>query len=302
MINKKLSHLPKTLAMGLTVVGVYSHLPLPTQATTAPIPSTLSVVSTASSAAKTQPSFLRFQLAQTPGQLASRSAGAPFKTTPLLKDRGAPAPGKRVGGASRGSCPRASKNLTALVPVIPTLPNDSVLGLTFAEHPTLWFYVPYSLTATRPVEFILLDEKGTELYRTLLSESGTAPGVVGFKIPETVAPLAVNKRYKWYLTVFCDANERSDFRSVDGWVQRVALDPKLQQKLEPATPQQKAVLYTQAGVWHEAVTTLAQLHRQNPNNAILQQQWQELMQLIDLGAIAPEPITSMLTPKKSAPD
>ena len=284
--------------MGLTVVGVYSHLPLPTQATAAPTPSALSVVSKAPSAVATQPSFLRFQLVQTPGQLASRSATTPFKTTPLLKDRGAPAPGKRVGRASRGSCPRTSKNLTALVPIIPTVPTDSVLGLTFAEHPTLWFYVPYSLTATRPVEFVLFDNQGKELYRTLLSESGTAPGVMGFQIPETVPPLAVNKRYKWYLTVFCDANERSDFRSVEGWVQRVALDPKLQSKLEQATPQQKALLYTQAGVWHEAVTTLAQLHRQNPNNANLQQQWQELMQLIDLGAIAPEPITSMLTPKQ----
>jgi hypothetical protein len=297
MIYKKLSNLPKTLAMGLTVVGVCSHLPLPTQATTAPTPSALSVVSTASSAV-TKPSFLELKLAQTPGQLASRSAATPFKTTPLLKDRGAPAPGKRVGGASRGTCPRASKNLTALVPVIPTPLTDSVLGLTFAEHPTLWFYVPYSLTATRPVEFVLFDNQGTELYRTLLSESGAAPGVMGFQIPETVPPLAVNKRYKWYLTVFCDANERSDFRSVEGWVQRVALDPKLQQKLEQATPEQKAVLYTQAGVWHEAVTTLAQLHRQNPKNATLQQQWTELMQLIDLGAIAPEPITSMLTPNK----
>ena len=298
MIYKKLSQLPKTLTLGLTVVGVYSHLPLPTQATAAPTPSALSVVSTAPSAATTQPSFLQLQLAQTPGQLASRSAATPFKTTPLLKDRGAPAPGKRVGGASRGTCPRASKSLTALVPVIPTPSTDSVLGLTFADHPTLWFYFPYSITSTRPVEFILQDDQGTELYRTLLSESGTAPGVMGFQIPETVPPLAVNKRYKWYLTIFCDANERSDFRSVEGWVQRVALEPKLQQELKQASPQQKAVLYTQAGVWHEAVTTLAQLHRQNPNNATLQQQWQELMQLIDLGAIAPEPITSMLTPNQ----
>lgn len=298
MIYKKLSNLPKTLVMGLTVVGVYSSVPLPTQATTAPTPSALLVVSTAPSAVTTQPSFLRLQLAQTPGQLASRSAQTPFKTTPLLKDRGAPAPGKRVGGASRGTCPRTSTSLTALVPVIPTLPTDSVLGLTFAEHPTLWFYVPYSLTATRPVEFILIDDQGTELYRTLLSDSGAAPGVMGFQIPETVPPLAVNKRYKWYMTIFCDANERSDFRSVEGWVQRVALDAKFQQQLEQATPQQKVALYTQAGVWHEAVTTLAQLRRQNPNNPTLQQQWQELMQMIDLGAIAPEPISSMLTPKK----
>jgi len=288
--------LQQRFAIALTVVGTYGSLPLPSLATPIPAQSALWLDSKATPAEPTKPSL---QLAQTPGQLANRSADNPFTNPPLLKDLGAPAPGKRVGGASRGrACPKASKSLTALVPIIPATSSESVLGLTFADHPTIWFYVPYSLTPAHPVEFILQDDKGTEVYKTLLSESGSGPGVVGFKLPDTVPPLEVNKRYKWFFTIYCDANERSDSRAVEGWVQRVAPDPSLQRELGQATPEQKAPLYMQKGVWYEAVTDLAELRRQKPNDATLKQKWDELMHLVDLDAIALEPITSMLTPKK----
>jgi hypothetical protein len=301
MIYQKLSQLPKILAMSLTVVSVYGSLPLSSFATPIPDQSALSPISTAKSAVATHPSFIGLKLAQTPRQLVSRSAANPFKTPPLLKERGAPAPGKRAGGGSRGVCPVASKSLTALVPIIPSSPTtggDSVLGLTVAAHPTLWFYFPYALTSTRPVEFILKDAQDNLIYQTQLSESGATPGVVGFKLPNTVPALEVNKRYKWYFTIYCDAQERSDFRSVEGWVQRVALNPSLQRELEQTKPQQKFLRYSEVGVWYEAVTALAELRRQNPQDAALKEEWDKLMQLIDLNAIAPEPITSMLTPKE----
>ncbi|HEY9613186.1 DUF928 domain-containing protein, partial [Allocoleopsis sp.] len=91
---------------------------------------------------------------------------------------------------------------------------------------------------------------------------------------------------------------RSDFRSVEGWVQRVALNPSLNRDLEQTKLQQKFLRYSEVGVWYEAVTALAELRRQNPQDASLKQEWDKLMQLIDLNAIAPEPITSMLTPKQ----
>ncbi len=301
MIYQKLPQLSKILAIGLTVVGAYGSLPLPSVATSIQAESSQSPISTAKSATATHPSFRRLKLAQTPGQLASRSAANPFKTTPLLKDRGAPAPGKRVGGGSRGMCPVTSKSLTALVPIIPSSPTtrgDSVLGLTVASRPTMWFYVPYALTSTQSVEFILKDDRENIIYQTQLSESGATPGVVGFKLPNTVSALEVNKRYKWYFTIYCDAQERSDFRSVEGWVQRVALNPSWDQELEQTKLQQEFLRYSEVGVWYEAVTALAELRRQNPNDASLQQECDKLMQSIDLKAIAPEPITSMLTPKQ----
>ena len=298
MIYKKLSQLQKIIAISLSFVGMYGSLPLPSQGTQVQAESVLSAASTAMPKQATHPSFLRLQVAQAETQQASRSTANPFETLPLLKERGAPAPGKRVGGGSRGGCPNGNHYLTALVPVIPATPIKSVLALTFSDHPTFWFYFPYSSLSTSPVQFILQDEKGKEIYKTELTHSGTTPGVVGFKLPNTAPPLEVNKRYKWYFATYCNPQDHSDVRTVEGWVQRVALDSSLQRELEQATPQQKVLLYTKVGVWHEAVTTLAELRRQKPNDVTLKQEWDKLMQAVKLDAIAPEPITSMLTPKK----
>lgn len=300
MIDKTLVQLQKTLGIALTVVGVCGSLPLQSQATPVQVQSALLIDSATTPGQATQPSFFRVQVAQLGKQQASRRVDYTFNNPKRLKDRGAPAPGKRIGGGSRsgGGCPKASQFLTALVPVILSTPNDSVLGLTFTNRPTFWFYFPFSFSSTQPVVFALKDDEENIIYQTELSGSGTKPGVVGFKLPDNVQPLEVNKRYKWHLTIYCNREELSDFRTVDGWVERVALDRSFQQELERATPQQKLGLYAREGIWHEAVTTLAEQRRQKPNDVTLKQEWDKLLQGVDLAAIAPEPITSMLIPKK----
>ena len=339
MINKTSSQRQKSLAIrwaaapcafALTVAGAYASLPLQSLAT--PVKTQLTpVVSTATPALveTTPPSTLRLQLAQLKKQRVQRGTaqgdsrlGGGARSQNLSqnqqpKDRGAPAPGQRTGGATRGRCPVASKPLTALVPIIsatsdksqhPILastPAGAVLGLTVVSHPTFWFYVPYSITSERPVEFILKDDRDNIIYQTLLSESAITPGVVGFKLPDTVTPLVVNKRYNWFLTMACTRPSSTSSEQeeptkifVSGWVERVPLDPSLQRELDKATPQQQALLYAKGGIWHEAVTRLAELRRQKPNDVTLKEEWDKLLRSINLEAIAPEPITSMLTPKK----
>ena len=330
MIYKKLSQRQKTLAsrvadapwaIALTVVGAYSGLPLPSVATPAQDLSALSTFSTATSAAPTPHSSLRLQLAQTQkqeaerGAPASRQGGASRAQNPP-KDRGAPAPGQRTGGASRGTCPSTSKRLTALVPIISATPDHSenpilaatpagsVLGLTVVSHPTFWVYLPYALTPEHAVEFILQDDQGNVIYQTPLSSSATTPGVAGFKLPDSVPPLQVNKRYNWFLSIACDRKPEATPNELDeptkivvsAWVERIALDPSLQRQLDQATPAQKALVYHKAGIWHEALTTLAELRRQQPNDATLKKEWEQLLRSINLEAIAPEPITGELLP------
>lgn len=329
---KKLSQRQKTLtsrvadapwAIVLTVVGAYTSLPLPSLATPVLDQSALSTVSTATLAAPTLPSSLRLQFAQTqnpptdrgaPGKDA-RQGGASRSQNPP-KDRGAPAPGQRTGGASRGSCPSTSKGLTALVPIISatpdhsqnpilaTTPAGSVLGLTVVSHPTFWVYSPYALTPEHSVEFILQDNQGNVIYQTSLSTSVSTPGVVGFKLPDSVPPLQVNKRYNWFFSIACA--RQSDTTPIDpdeptkivvsAWVERITLDSSLQAELEQATAAQKALIYHKAGIWHEALTTLAELRRQQPNDATLKEEWEQLLRSINLEAIAPEPITAELLP------
>jgi len=53
------------------------------------------------------------------------------------------------------------------------------LGLTVAEHPTFWLYIPYQFSSPRLVELVLRDENTKkEVYRTQFSiEKGA--GIIG---------------------------------------------------------------------------------------------------------------------------
>lgn len=225
------------------------------------------------------------------------------------KPEGAPEGGTRQDAGTRsGQCPRVDKPLTALVPITQKTAGEGqspstakttsqvVLGLTAKEHPTFWFYVPYALTSSRAVEFVLQDDKGNDIYQTKFAPSETSPGIVGFELPSTVPPLEVNKMYHWYFLVYCNAEDPA---FVDGWVQRVAGNPSLKSPLEQATPQEIVAVYTKGGIWYDAVTSLAKLRHKTPEDATLKEEWANLLESINLEAIAPEPITTMLTAPKN---
>ena len=329
----KLPERQKTLAIALSVLGAYCNMPLIGGNTRVQAQSVISEVSTAKSTQtksaplkllsprgvvnaqlSTQHSGLSTQkLAQTPESRSDRGApggrrdgGARAQADP--PDRGAP--GQRQDAGTRGGCPAVDRPLTALAPIVqrtagqgessnPKMTTwDSVLGLTVAERPTFWFYVPYSLTPTQDIEFVLQDEKGNEVYKSLLTASDTSPGVVGFELPSTEAPLAVGKMYHWFLTIYCNPENREVRPFVHGWVQRVALNPSLKRQLTQATPQESVALYIANNIWYEAVTSLAKLRRKNSENALLTDEWTKLLQSVNLEAIAQKPITSALTPKK----
>ncbi len=234
----------------------------------------------------------------------------PFESSP--SDQGAPAPGSRPGAGSRGghSCPRVNKPLTPLMPVTGKMlsrgqdstPENTVsdfnLGLTVADHPTFWFYIPFSLTAQRPIEFVLEDDQANEIYKTTFTEVGISPGIAGFQLPATAPPLEVNKTYRWYFSVYCTPDRTDDPILAEGAVKRVPLNFSLKRQLEQAKPYQRFELYAKATLWHEAVTSLAELRRKNPDDVTLKNEWTTLLQAMNLEAIAKEPITTMLTPQQ----
>lgn len=212
---------------------------------------------------------------------------------PPLPRRGAPS-GHPQGGASRGKCPVASSQLTALVPVLPKTPDRPdaipVWALTVSDRPTFWFYVPYPLTRDLATEFVLQDEQGKYLYQTSLAQSGTPPGVVSVTLPATVPPLEVDKRYHWYFLIYCTA---SNPMFVDGWVER-----KPNALSQTALSREQAQRYAANGIWYDALTTLAQLRRQKPQDSTLTQDWTNLLQSAGLGTIAPAPLVDCCTPNK----
>jgi Domain of Unknown Function (DUF928) len=195
-------------------------------------------------------------------------------------------PGRRHGGARRGSCPATQTPLVAIVSEAEveteTLPETYVGGTTIAEYPTVWFDVPYPLTNALTAEFVLQDDQGQDVYRATSAEfaaTGQTPGIVGVSLAPELAALEIGKTYQWYFKIDC-GSETPPY--VQGGIERVTLDPSLTDQLETVTPLEQAALYQQNELWYDAVTILAPLYRAQPNDPSIQAAWMDLMRSLNL--------------------
>ncbi len=252
-----------------------------------------------------------FYITHSPAQPPVRSLISAVRfvppTVPPEGQRDAPK-GRPRGGGTRGG---DRLSLTALVPVTEEtlaariagnqarLSNEkSVLALTVAEYPALWFYVPFALSGDRPITFVLQEyqgreHQGKEIYKTTFSVSQAQPGLVQFRLPANAAPLEIGKMYHWFFAISSDAEESV---YVDGFIQRIAPPETLATQLQQSTPRDRAALYAANGIWHDALDTLAQLRTANPQDAKLTTDWENLFKAIGLNAIAKEPIVQCCTP------
>ena len=90
--------------------------------------------------------------------------------------------------------------------------------------------------------------------------------------------------------MFCDPKNPSLDPFVDGWVQRVSLTEDISNNLATASDSEKVDIYAAAGIWQDALTTLADLRQNNPNDRNLENQWNQLLENIGLEKIAQEPM------------
>lgn len=178
-------------------------------------------------------------------------------------------PGSQTAGDGRGVCQiPVNTPLTALIP-------QSHWGKTIASHPTFWVYVPYSAQETPVGEFVLQNENRQDVYRVPFTLNGT-PGLVPVQLPDTAPALEPGKSYRWYFKVYCNQEKNNVPFFVQGWVQRVAASDSLEQELATAGSRQDRV-FVEQGLWYDAVSHLARLQQQQPQNQALQQAWQRLL-------------------------
>lgn len=225
---------------------------------------------------------------------------------PPLPPSGTPV-GRRRGAAGRsgGNC-TIHLPLTALVPAIEKRVGEGkatyVWGITSAEYPTFWFYVPDSGPSLRSVEFVLQDDQNNDVYRTFV-KLPQKQGIVSLSLPSTSTPLKINQNYHWFfkteMAVSCQQQEPVIVKdAVEGWVQRVQPDLNLTSQLKTATQRQQMALYAQNGFWYDALKTLAQLRLQKPEDAALKANWQELLQSVGLSEIASQSLVQCCTPSR----
>lgn len=176
--------------------------------------------------------------------------------------------GQRTPGGTRPelkiACKQTDIPVTALVP-------ENGKGLTSAEHPVFWFYIPYAPQEVSAIEFSLHNwEETTTIYRTSLQLTKT-PGIISIPLPSNPKySLKLNESYHWYFIVHCQPQKTFENEIVlDGWVTRV---------------QQSNTL------WYDELTNLAKLYLSEPQNPEVKNDWEQLLKSVGLDGIARVPL------------
>ncbi|MBL1179331.1 DUF928 domain-containing protein [Pantanalinema sp. GBBB05] len=193
-------------------------------------------------------------------------------------------PNRRSGG-DRGECPALSSNLntapdshlTALIP-------ESGETLSALESPTLWFYIPYSSKPPLSARLVIRDEYGKMVMEPQITKLPITSGIVRWQLSQE---LKINQNYHWYFSILCNSDKPSSNPIVDGWIRRIQLNPTLNSRLKTTTLIEQIALYTQAGLWSDAFTLVA---NQRDTNSQAKTEWNKLLKAIGLESLAKQTI------------
>jgi Domain of Unknown Function (DUF928) len=194
-------------------------------------------------------------------------------------------PARRRAAASRSgtSCPSTYQQISALIP-------EQYPAQTISAYPTFWFYFPQlSSSAGIPTqthsEFELQSQDHASILRIPLELPKTS-GITSFLLPSLPKyALEPGKTYRWYLTINCDPQDRTKYLFLAGEIQRVSL---------PSSAEDYTT-YIERGIWHDALTTLANQYSKSPNTFKLREDWVKLLHMADLDDLAQAPILSPST-------
>lgn len=247
------------------------------------------------------------------GQSLENLREIPFRP-PTPPDVGSPR--ERRGAASRGvstdeGCPAildvSAPHITALTPAYNTLTQalieeitygaDALYGSTLEPYPTIWMYLPYRLTPSRPGELRaeIMGEDGVPIQETLMTYTDVPAGIVGFPLAGTdFEPLEIGEWRDLIFVIQCDRTDAAKNRHVGFTVQRVAPPPNLGNGSETATLE-RAIALGEAGVWYDLLTTLVTLRRENTGDPALVSAWHHLLESVGLADVTAQPLSDCCT-------
>ncbi len=200
-----------------------------------------------------------------------------------------PAPATSKGGGVRTGDQCFSDATTDSPTVTPLLPATEI-GLTVAEHPMIFVYIPNS--SVKQAFFSLQDEAGNQHYQTQFSLPQKS-GVIGIQVPNEAPPLEIGTKYQWSFVMICGEQLEPDSPSVTGWVERTAVsDPTWMNVETVGATLELASSLGQAGLWYDMLAALAQLRQTQPDDSNIAQIWETELTSAGLGAIANQPLVN----------
>ena len=238
--------------------------------------------------------LLLFGTAPTVAQPTTNSPGKTDKilTTRVLfkppQDDKKSAPKQTVGAGSRhgGQClqdvtsansPKSPSIQSSLMPLVPT----SNFGLTLAERPILSIYLPE--TSARQVVLSIREEGTTQFSQMFVSITG-ASGIVSLQPNDDLPLLEIGKTYEWALVLVCGDRPSPNDPTIASWVRRIALP----QPTNQLTTLEQASWYAEQGIWYDALSSLIQARKAQPQNQELIIIWNDFLESGGLKEISTE--------------
>ena len=177
-----------------------------------------------------------------------------------------------------------SRGCTLSQPVTVTLlvPNDHT-GQTISNRPTFFWHV--SDKTSVPVEFALVEPGVTKPLFVQRMEV-QKPGIMQVQLPQDAPELVSGRKYRWSVSLLCNANRPSSNVFVTSWIERVAAKPELTQKLFNAeSEQERARIYAASGLWYDALAGISGAYNANPSDRAIFQARLSLLRQVGLNQV-----------------
>jgi hypothetical protein len=220
-------------------------------------------------------------MAEESKQPSSQTADAPTQEEPIVYEppmRGAPE--SRVGGATRGIDIQSDEDQGPVAAIL--APKHT--GLTVSEQPTLYWFV--SKTSFVRIE-VAREVEGS--YRTVLQvdyPQAVASGINAFSFADYNMLLQVGTDYRWSLIILGSGDGEDGELASSGTIRRVLPHESLMTKLSQNVDVSKFYTLAEEGVWYDAVDELSKAIAADPDNSHLRERRAELLDQVDLPAVA----------------
>ncbi len=182
--------------------------------------------------------------------------------------------------ATSAALANSPSSQSSLIPLVPT----TNFGLTIAERPILWIYLPEE-TSARQVVLSIREEGTTHHSKTFIPITGTS-GIISLQPDSDSLPLKIGTNYKLSVVLVCGEKPSPNDPASDVWVRRVESPEPINQGSALA----QAAWYGEQGIWYDALNSLIQARQSQPQNQDLIDIWADFLKSGGLNAIANEPV------------
>lgn len=216
-----------------------------------------------------------------------------FEPVPL----GAPERTADAGTRGRGSCGELGLTFLLEKDLEKSKPEEGKVvytnGITVSDHPTfLWYWNPQNLknAKIKTATFVLIpagkDERDIHMTEHLPVNTS---GIIKLPVPTSQPPLENGKWYEWFVNIAFEGN--IPICNQTAFIQHRVLTAEKQQELNSlTTAEERFDFYSQHGIWYDALATLHELRRENPDDQDLNKLWSQTLESIQLSELADQPL------------